>query len=64
MNLSELVGKRITGLRALPTITTALQSEQDVETLVVELEDGSVLNISCHEEKCDNEYLALDIKIK
>ncbi len=64
MKFQELVGKRITGVRALPTITTALQTEQDVETLVVELEDGSTLNIGCHEDKCDGEYLALDIKIK
>ena len=64
MLLNELIGKKIIGVRALPTITTALQSEQDVETWVVELEGGSTLTVTSAEDKGQGDSLALDIKIK
>ena len=43
----ELIGKKITGVRMLPTIQSAQRKTQDqkIETIILEFEDGTKMQI-------------------
>jgi hypothetical protein len=61
--MNSLIGKRVTSVRMIPTIETALQKQQLVERLVLELEDGSCLSVTANDPDGQTDSLSLDIKI-
>lgn len=62
MMLQELIGKTVASVKMLPTIETALQTEQDVETLIVQFSDGTSLHVGSAEPKPGQDSVSLVIK--
>lgn len=62
MMLQELNGKTVAAVKMLPTIETALQTEQDVETLIVQFSDGTSLHVGAAEPKPGQDSVSLVIK--
>jgi hypothetical protein len=66
----ELIGKKITGVKMLPTIQSAQKQTKDqkIETVVLEFEDGSKLQIEPGEyttrSDSNGESYHLDIQMK
>lgn len=62
----NLEGKTIKTVRKLPTIETALLSNQDVEEIILEFTDGTIFSISVAElpqdRDPDNDHLKIKVK--
>lgn len=61
--MNELLGKRLVMIKKLPTIETALKSEQEVEQIILEFEGGISLSVNAMDPDPNSDSTPLKVRI-